>query len=142
MKRYLQLVVVLLLPMFVSAKSVDTSNIGYGGTYNEALNNEGNLVIDGATFTGNSIINSISGTVTIKDYNYNGTTSEYIIWDGGTLDLTNATNTNLTPTNKFGIKINKDGLNIENIKCYCYNICITCSFTEGAYAVCSTFPPG
>ena len=88
----------------------------YGGTYNEALNNEGNLVIDGATFTGNSIINSISGTVTIKDYNYNGTTSEYIIWDGGTLDLTNATNTNLTPTNKFGIKINKDGLNIENIK--------------------------
>ena len=88
----------------------------YGGTYNEALNNEGNLVIDGATFTGNSIINSISGTVTIKDYNYNGTTSEYIIWDGGTLDLTNATNTNLTPTNKFGIKVNKEGLNIENIK--------------------------
>jgi hypothetical protein len=54
MKRYLQLVVVLLLPMFVSAKSVDTSNIGYGGTYNETFTSvektsDGGYIVVGST---------------------------------------------------------------------------------------------
>ena len=54
MKRYLQLVVVLLLPMFVSAKSVDTNNIGYGGTYNETFTSvektsDGGYIVVGST---------------------------------------------------------------------------------------------
>lgn len=88
----------------------------YGGTYNNGVKNEGNLVIDGAKFEGTNIVNNISGTLTIKDYEYNGISNEYIIWDGGTLDLTSTNNNNLTPTNPFGIKINKDGLNLADIK--------------------------
>ena len=54
MKRYLNMFILLLLPMLVSAKSVDTNQFGYGGTYNETFNSvektiDGGYIVVGST---------------------------------------------------------------------------------------------
>ena len=54
MKKYLRMFVVLLLPIFVSAKTVETSQFGYGGTYNDLFNSvertsDGGYIVVGST---------------------------------------------------------------------------------------------
>ncbi len=54
MKRYLNMFILLLLPLLVSAKSVDTNQFGYGGTYNETFNSvektiDGGYIVVGST---------------------------------------------------------------------------------------------
>ena len=54
MKRYLNMFILLLLPLLVSAKSVDTSQFGYGGTYNDLFNSvekttDGGYIVVGST---------------------------------------------------------------------------------------------
>lgn len=54
MKKYLKMLVVLLLPVFVSAKSVETSQFGYGGAYNDLFNSvektdDGGYIVAGST---------------------------------------------------------------------------------------------
>jgi hypothetical protein len=54
MKKYLKMLVVPLLPVFVSAKSVETSQFGYGGAYNDLFNSvektdDGGYIVAGST---------------------------------------------------------------------------------------------
>ena len=84
MKKYLKLfILVFLLPIMVSAKSVDTNNIGYGGTYNDLFNSvekteDGGYIIVGSTKS--KKINEVStgvGNALVVKYDKNGN----VEWD-------------------------------------------------------------
>ena len=79
MKKYLRMLVVLFLPILVSAKSVDTNNIGYGGTYNDLFNSvektsDGGYIVVGSTKS--KKINEVStgvGNGLVVKYDKDGT---------------------------------------------------------------------
>lgn len=83
MKKYLRIFILLLLPVLVSAKSVDTSQFGYGGTYNDLFNSvertsdEGYIVVGS---TKSKKINEVStgvGNGLVVKYDKDGN----VVWD-------------------------------------------------------------
>ena len=83
MKKYLRIFILLLLPVLVSAKSVETSQFGYGGTYNDLFNSvertsDGGYIVVGSTKS--KKINEVStgvGNGLVVKYDKDGN----VMWD-------------------------------------------------------------
>ena len=83
MKKYLRIFILLLLPVLVSAKSVETNQFGYGGTYNDLFNSvertsDGGYIVVGSTIS--KQINEVStgvGNGLVVKYDKDGN----VVWN-------------------------------------------------------------